>query len=486
MGKLGLTAQGIRLGVGCWLLLVAADGRAQCPPDCPFDLVTAGFDSNGLPMNPQWRHQTTTGHEPSPGLCGKFPDGFPSGKPQCTSDAVSTDGPRGIKNLICNFTGGDNFKGHINWWPVTFGAKVQWTEIAVDGDFNWDLDVPDHHIITTELGTLHTEAAGRESVNRFKTAWWKRFRNASVPEKKRMIDGQPAVISGLLNLDAEHGAYSELHPIYALAILSDRRAEPQGSNWRDTWQIFLRNWGNEGFCSSKQHVLRKLTPAACARPTGCVWLGIDLPIGGNDAVSIDTAHTKLHVRGVVGSPQLVRTSAGATVRFILEDIPKTVTDPRQWPQVHGEIQLVWHPAAGIPALRAAAVANQAEKAEREVGGLDALLDLLVDSASPSRRTHLQAMEASGPKVDFTALAMDTEKLSRPAPLTAAETAARPVAEALDVGEPDESEQQLETICDGARRVSADPEKRVRAQALGMDPRRLAELVESCREEHYIR
>ena len=40
---------------------------------------------------------------------------------------------------------------------------------------------------------------------------------------------------------------SELHPVWVLAIhVKDDAAD-------DVWAVFVRNWGNEGFCSSAQH-----------------------------------------------------------------------------------------------------------------------------------------------------------------------------------------------------------------------------------------
>ena len=57
-------------------------------------------------------------------------------------------------------------------------------------------------------------------------------------------------MTGLFGLDAEHESYTELHPVYALAIRSDCATQPDSNGvYRDTWMIFIRNWGSEGFCS---------------------------------------------------------------------------------------------------------------------------------------------------------------------------------------------------------------------------------------------
>ena len=60
--------------------------------------------------------------------------------------------------------------------------------------------------------------------------------------------GKFAIVTGLLGLDTEHaGAQAELHPAYAVAI----RVNDDPSD--ETWAIFVRNWGNEGYCSSLPH-----------------------------------------------------------------------------------------------------------------------------------------------------------------------------------------------------------------------------------------
>src|SRR5579872_3354458 len=62
-----------------------------------------------------------------------------------------------------------------------------------------------------------------------------------------MIDGKQAIVIGLMGLDQEHDGHSEIHPVFVLAIhVSD---DP----YDDTWAIFARTQGNEGWCSSEMH-----------------------------------------------------------------------------------------------------------------------------------------------------------------------------------------------------------------------------------------
>jgi hypothetical protein len=60
-----------------------------------------------------------------------------------------------------------------------------------------------------------------------------------------------AVVTGLLGLDCGHSSCSsELHPAYLMAVNMDN-SNPAN----DTWAVFARNWGDEGYCSSNQHNL---------------------------------------------------------------------------------------------------------------------------------------------------------------------------------------------------------------------------------------
>jgi len=74
-------------------------------------------------------------------------------------------------------------------------------------------------------------------------------------------------VVGLFGLDCEHGCKIEVHPIYALAVETDDNPA------HNEWAIIARNWGTEGFCSSKNHfldapnnVLRVRLPAPSTMP----------------------------------------------------------------------------------------------------------------------------------------------------------------------------------------------------------------------------
>ena len=55
------------------------------------------------------------------------------------------------------------------------------------------------------------------------------------------------ILTGMFGLDGEHGLKSELHPLYAMATLRD---DFENSPSDEAWLIFVRNQGDEGYCSS--------------------------------------------------------------------------------------------------------------------------------------------------------------------------------------------------------------------------------------------
>jgi hypothetical protein len=52
-----------------------------------------------------------------------------------------------------------------------------------------------------------------------------------------------------MGIDMVHDGYSELHPVWAMAALV--KNDPND----DMWAMFVRNWGNEGYCGTDQHCI---------------------------------------------------------------------------------------------------------------------------------------------------------------------------------------------------------------------------------------
>lgn len=270
-------------GVFAAVLLMAAclirlEGAG--PDDPPMNIEFAAADTNGFPINPVWTFQRTHASDDPPfpkplDLCGQFavtdsndPSHPSMGSPPCTTQDYSVDYPYGGHDFICvNFGGNQgSLHGHVDWRPVQysgtlfFGDVRPWYRLG-DGDYNFAL-VPDnragltvdnYRAVPGGRAALGIEFDSAEVNHRIGSAWWTQFRKANNNTRHAMIDGDRgqgsrAIVWGLLGVDTEHYAHSELHPVYALAI-----EDPKSTSENDMWRVLVRNWGNEGFCSQFTH-----------------------------------------------------------------------------------------------------------------------------------------------------------------------------------------------------------------------------------------
>jgi hypothetical protein len=127
------------------------------------------------------------------------------------------------------------------------------SKLGADDDYNMELTNPAKPGLTANNpNSLHMEFDSEETIDKFKSSWWTGFHSAVDSNHgepgglaSQRIDGHDAVAFGLFGLDCAHSCGSELHPVMGLAI---RVENPATLN--DTWAIFVRNRGNEGFCSS--------------------------------------------------------------------------------------------------------------------------------------------------------------------------------------------------------------------------------------------
>jgi hypothetical protein len=241
------------------------------PHAAPYDLVTQTFDpDNGLPLNPMLGSQTWASHQlADPSLCG----GGDPWKPPCTIQNVRID-----NNVSkCELSEGP-LKGHANWGLATYEGRVYWENHSYylqDDDYSFLLYRDDLAGMTKfdvdkgfYQGYLHSEFNSDQTINDFHTWYWDTLHQAvdadagkggvmgswdgfhiAVPpytKTRQIFDGNEAIVMGLYGLDCAHDCGAELHPVYALAIhVKDDPAD-------DTWAIFVRNWGDEGYCSSGQ------------------------------------------------------------------------------------------------------------------------------------------------------------------------------------------------------------------------------------------
>ena len=180
---------------------------------------------------------------------------------------------------VCNSRSG--LTGHHNWFDVTYTGSVHWVThdgpTFGDDDYNMRLVTPQFH--TDPAGTtfynqssfndgnevdIGLEFDSDETIDHFDDAlFWIGFHqtvdNCFLPDCSNdtdagnIINGHDAVVTGLMGIDEVHNGYTEIHPVHVLAIRESAPGSPELAN--DYWAFFVRNWGDEGECSSQQHYL---------------------------------------------------------------------------------------------------------------------------------------------------------------------------------------------------------------------------------------
>ena len=302
----------------------------------PFDLLWGAVDENLLPLNPVWAWQRDhPGAAPNP---ADFCDGHPFSAPY-TGQAPSFDSPSewALPHDTCFIAPGRILAGHANWMTATYTGIISWDAHSNptfgDDDYNLHLSRPDQAGLTTlNQGSLQLEFNSEETIDQFRTPWWDRFHRAvdqSDDAARTMINGKPAIVTGLIGIDGVHGGSTESHPVFALAV--NVSASPAD----ETWAIFVRNWGDEGWCSRYQHYLDLLDGRYTFQ---LPWR----PGATGVTVVSDTTAFNGSTNGCSG-PFLAQTPGqGVLVTF-------TLPAPEQKPRINGELHLRWQfPGAADP------------------------------------------------------------------------------------------------------------------------------------------
>jgi len=243
------------------LQIQVTHGTSTTPTDGDWDLVSnlrpgdpLVFDSNDVDLNPRWGWQTPF--------------------------RLAADYDRSKTNQITGHDEAWICSGHDNWREATATGPIFWNGHDTgfgDDDYNIKIqtrDVPDTIYVSgvtrgnsgadgNPIRMIKGEFDSDETVDfdEFDNIpWWKGFHDA-VDEgdgffddggaaARAKIDGHFAIMSGLVGLDVYHlPPASELHPVHALAIRIHKDVTPGD----DAWAFFVRNWGDEGYCSSDQH-----------------------------------------------------------------------------------------------------------------------------------------------------------------------------------------------------------------------------------------
>jgi hypothetical protein len=342
-------------GVGNAFVVLTIEHGAPPPPvsSAPFDLSSPTTDANFFPLNPTWGWQRThPGSFPNADTqCFALPGVFSNS--QCTTQSPSIDNPSGWNAIWCAVGAQHSIHGHVNWMPATWQGTVSWdghSTPGTDDDYNVNVVPPSGEGLTVSSeGHIHCEFDSDETIDHFRTPWWNAFHAAVDKDDasaRAMIDGKFAIVVGLAGLDCEHGCATELHPVYALAI------HVNDSPTDDTWAVFVRNWGDQGYCSQDQH------------PLDSTRIAFFIPRPSATAVSLNVASTFLTNNSAAAGPFVsLVPGQGATVEFQLPD-------SGQQARINGELHLKWTGPAVTAALvtRAApltAAQQPAEPAEVE-------------------------------------------------------------------------------------------------------------------------
>jgi hypothetical protein len=245
-------------------------------PPYPYDLMYSETDDTGVALDPEWKSTMTAPFfsAPDPAQCG---GGNPWQSP-CTSQQAAINNNKGL----CP-TG--ELGGHANFIPATYVGRLTWESHSLesqDDDYNFGLlplipQSPTPWITAADdpVAGLHLEFSSDETIDHFHTPWWNSFHAAVDSDDSRSIDnpfGQPrrelvsgtsralamiqgnyAIVTGLVGLDCAHSCGAEIHPVWAMAI--HVKDDPND----DTWAFFARNGGNEGYCGSKTELLNTTT-----------------------------------------------------------------------------------------------------------------------------------------------------------------------------------------------------------------------------------
>lgn len=265
------------------LTITHAGAVASPPPNpvlAPLDLVPDAqgeFDDNGLPQNPIWGAQAGKPALSSVDVRALCPNlSFNAG---CTTQQVSSDLEpakvdwlNGLFDAAGFLVGGGvgaylvsqddlpfdtqlcpEFGGHENWFPATFTGSLTFTELSEsDDDINFELAPAGSRFPATGTSpSLGVEIDAEEIPGGLPLwgAWSQALQDGNANGPAAAAFEPPshsdAVVTGLVGLDCVHDCIAELHPALAIAYRADATH----------WRFLIRNFGDEGFCSSNMHWL---------------------------------------------------------------------------------------------------------------------------------------------------------------------------------------------------------------------------------------
>lgn len=420
----------------------------------PFNLEWQTLDPNGLPLNPIWAWQRQyPGEIPWTSLCHNFSkevtttvngSTFNVRVPDfadCTNqtDPSRIDTPDGFNELTCSFGESDSFRGHLNWFAVTIDGTLAWEDHAFDDDYDLGTYVRGNGLMVNGRDNIHAEFDSDETIDHFGIKWWKDFHStvdASMAAKAEIAEcgnlcgpdilanlkkaadaprvvlnaSTEAVVTGMFGFDCEHDCKAELHPVYALA------AKVQDKPDDEIWAMFVRNVGDEGWCSSHLWSV-PLTSYTFRLPWRAGMQSVQVLWGLGNSQFEGTAGT---TGPVISFDRPLRPGTGGVyIKF-------TLPQPTAKPLIDGVLHLKWQPAVNQPPIAdnadssrpagsTPAVAdekdNEFDEAEERLGSLVSKLPAaqrrVFQNALASRRpaADLHVLPAGRPAREMRAMAL---------------------------------------------------------------------------------
>ncbi len=359
--------------VNAWVRVTIVSGAggklwASSGKSAPYDLLSDGDDDNLIPLNPYWAF-ATNGVAPT----DTNPAKEPTGTTPCSDGSEVTVAENGPDLVPCvsvtTVTSRDDanwwktvgndydptqdtfaFCTHANWGPATYAGILQFESKSTpfeDDDYSWDLRRTDLRGLSGDRDNIEAEFNSEETIEHFTSPWWAGLESAvdsdsSFANAKEYFGSKYSIITGLFGLDLGHfPAHSELHPVFAMAV---RVTENDPTD--EHWAMFVRRFGDEGFCSSNEHYLDFLPNNKFV---------FRLPLLWPNAVLDDNVILDMRAEHSAGDPPTVEFVAGDGV-YVTFDLPE---NPSADQLIHGELHLKWdsvttsvplpHPIVGVMA-----------------------------------------------------------------------------------------------------------------------------------------
>jgi hypothetical protein len=236
------------------------------------------FDYNLFALNPNWQYKLVTGEAPATRTRCPLSDNPADWKSSrtCTSQDLHFNNGQ----IFCT----DRFSGHgghMNWFPVTDVGIANFSDHSSDDDYNFYLQNPDSSLylwsddpdpMNQFLGLEFDTDEFPDPVDGDYNIWWNHFHDAvtadeviaeqnhtvnTFPGAKAMAQNKLTIVTGMAGIDIGHDEENtwttELHPVFGMFILTDEQTSINADGsvaMNDTWSLFIRNRGDEGYCSS--------------------------------------------------------------------------------------------------------------------------------------------------------------------------------------------------------------------------------------------